>query len=324
MKGIKFDDVHSFTDLNLVLTEVNIPPATVKTNFVDIPGGDGSVDLTEAHGEVKYNDRECTFTFTVFPYEDFEVKKKQVSNLLNGKRCKITVDKDPDYYWLGRCSVNEYASNKNLHKIVVGARVAPYKLKQSVTTVVWDGAAEYTWDGDTTGVTTVKGMDAIFWHISSDVPPLESFEWGGRLTWIAKQTGKVTTNELVYPTVHEDGYTFFPTIMAGVAVATKDNAKIFDVVLPKKGIYFAGITTSHYTTSLVFDYPSVNLTNGKKKVVPTITCQADDTVVFFNGNYFDFNAGTHKNLGITLTEGVNVAMVDSTGSVTFTYQEGDL
>lgn len=135
MKGIMFDDVHSYDDLNVVLSEVNIPPAKAKTTFVDIPGGDGSVDLTEALGEVKYNDRECSFTFTVFPYDDFEVKKRQISNLLNGQRKKIIVDKDPDYYWTGRCTINEYASDKNLHKIVVGAVVAPYKLKHNQTTV---------------------------------------------------------------------------------------------------------------------------------------------------------------------------------------------
>lgn len=136
MKGILFDRIHSYYDLNLVLSKVSISPATVKTKFVDIPGGNGSVDLTEALGEVKFNDRECSFTFTVFPYEDFEEKKTKVSNLLNGKRCKITVDKDPDYYWDGRCFISEYESNKNLHKIVVKATVAPYKLKHNVTKVI--------------------------------------------------------------------------------------------------------------------------------------------------------------------------------------------
>lgn len=136
MKGIWFDNIHSHEDLNLVLSKVDIPPATPKTNYVDIPGADGSVDLTEALGGVKFKDRACTFTFTVFPYDDFEEKKREVSNLLNGKRCKIVVDKDPDYYWIGRCSVNEYASDKRLHQIVVGAVVAPYKLKHEPTKVI--------------------------------------------------------------------------------------------------------------------------------------------------------------------------------------------
>jgi hypothetical protein len=135
MKGIWFDNIHSYDDLNLVLSEVNIPPAKVKTNYVDIPGGDGSLDLTESLGEVKYEDRDCSFTFTVFPSDNFEEKKTYIGNLLNGKRCKIVVDKDPDYYWIGRCFVNEYASNKNVHQIVMSAIVSPYKLKTNQTTI---------------------------------------------------------------------------------------------------------------------------------------------------------------------------------------------
>lgn len=135
MRGIWFDNVHSYYDLNLVLSEVDIPPATPKTNFVDIPGADGSVDLTEALGEVKFKDRECKFTLTAFPYENFEVKKRQVSNLLNGKRIRIILDKDPDYFWEGRCAVDDYASDRNLHQIVVKATVAPYKLREKPTVV---------------------------------------------------------------------------------------------------------------------------------------------------------------------------------------------
>lgn len=136
MMGVEFNGIHSYRDLNLILSEIIIPPATPKTNYVDIPGGDGSVDLTEALGEVKYKDRECSFTFTVFKSDDFEQKKREISNLLNGKKVIITVDKDPGYYWEGRCSIDEYKSDRNIHKIVVGAIVAPYKLRNVTTTVL--------------------------------------------------------------------------------------------------------------------------------------------------------------------------------------------
>jgi phage-related protein len=135
MKGIWFDNIHSYDNLNLILSSVSIPPATVKTNYIDIPGADGSLDLTEALGAVRYKTRSCSFVFSVFPYEDFEEKKKQISNLLNGRRCKILLDKDPAYYWLGRCSVNNYASDRNLHKITVNATVDPYKYKLDGTIV---------------------------------------------------------------------------------------------------------------------------------------------------------------------------------------------
>ncbi len=137
MKGILFGNIHSYDNLNLVLSSVSIPPAKPKTTFIDVPGGDGSVDLTEALGEVKFSDRECKFVFTVFPTDDFEEKKTEVSNLLNGRRCKIILNKDPDYYWEGRCYVDDYAQDRNLLKITVGATVAPYKHKvnQSKVTV---------------------------------------------------------------------------------------------------------------------------------------------------------------------------------------------
>lgn len=139
--GIYFGDIHSYYDLGLVLSSVDIPPATPKTNYIDIPGGDGSIDLTEVHGDVKYNDRECKFTFSVaksINESDWEELKTNVNNALNGKTFKITLDKDADYYYLGRCSINEYAVNKRIRQIIVNARVAPWKYRQSKTVVMLD------------------------------------------------------------------------------------------------------------------------------------------------------------------------------------------
>ena len=135
--GITFGDVHSYDDLSLILSGKDIPPAAPKTTYIDIPGADGSLDLTEAHGDVKYKDRECKFTFTMLPSDktDWEEKKTEISNLLNGKRCKITLDVDADYYYQGRCTVDDYLQDKNLKQFVVSAKVHPYKFKQDVTVV---------------------------------------------------------------------------------------------------------------------------------------------------------------------------------------------
>lgn len=136
--GILFGDIHSFYDLNLILSAVEISPAVPKTVYVDIPGADGALDLTEAHGEVKYSDRTHKFTLTMNPADDlseaaWEAKKTEVSNRLNGLACRVTLDKDPDYYWQGRCSVDSYKSNKRLRQFVVSSRVRPYKFKQKET-----------------------------------------------------------------------------------------------------------------------------------------------------------------------------------------------
>lgn len=133
--GILFDDIHSFHGLNLVLSGCEIPPAIPKTNYVEIPGADGSVDLTEANGEVRFSDRNCRFTFSMLPGDPmtWEDKKTEVSNLLNGRRAKITLDKDDEYYYSGRLTVEEFLSDRKLRQIVVSARVSPYKMRQDET-----------------------------------------------------------------------------------------------------------------------------------------------------------------------------------------------
>lgn len=142
--GIYFGDIHSYHDLNLVLSEVDIPPAEPKTTYIDVPGADGSVDLTEAHGEVKFSDRNCDFVFTMLPTDEstWEEKKTEVSNALNGKACRITLDKDDEYYYEGRCNVDKYDENKKIRQITISARVRPYKYKLLPT------KASYTLTGD--------------------------------------------------------------------------------------------------------------------------------------------------------------------------------
>ena len=144
MNGVFFDNIHSYNDLHLILAPFTPTPATPKTNFLAVPGRDGHLDLTEANGEVKYNSREFLFTFTVAPGDamTFDERASMVANALNGLRCKITLDRDPNFYWVGRCVVNKYTQNKNIGRIVVKATVEPYKLRQSETVASFVLSAE--------------------------------------------------------------------------------------------------------------------------------------------------------------------------------------
>lgn len=137
MNGVYFGNVHSYHDLHLILAPFTPAPAEPQTNFLQIPGRDGLLDLSEVNGEVKFNAREFVFTFTVAPGDPltFDERVSAVSNALNGLRCKITLDRDPDYYWQGRCVLSEYDQDKNIGQIEVTATVDPYKLKQNATVV---------------------------------------------------------------------------------------------------------------------------------------------------------------------------------------------
>ena len=137
MKGVYFGEVHSYHDLHLILMPFAPTPAKPKTSFLAVPGRDGTLDLAEANGAVKYNDRVFSFTFVVAPGDTmaFDDRATAVSNALNGVRCKITLDRDPAYYWVGRCEVSQLTRSRSGAQIVVKATVQPYKFKQSATVV---------------------------------------------------------------------------------------------------------------------------------------------------------------------------------------------
>ena len=215
MKGVNFGNIHSYNDLNLILAPFTPTPASPQTNFLRIPGRDGSLDLTEALGEVKYNSRDFKFIFTINPNDTmtFDEKVSQVSNALNGKLCQITLDRDPDYYWFGRCMVDKYSQNKNQEQITVKATVNPYKLKQTETVATFELSSE-------------------------------------------EQT--------------------------------------------------------------------VSLENGRMAVVPVIECTDDNAEVTFGEVTAKLSAGRQKVLSIRFVEGFNVLTLKGSGTITFTWQEGEL
>lgn len=129
--GTLFGDVHSDFDLRLIPQSIAVSPAAPKTNLVSIPGGNGSVDLTEALGVgVSYKDRTIKWTFTLYPRTDWPSKRSEVSNALNGKRMKIVLGDDPEWYYDGRVCVTNHKSSKLYHQISVSATCAPYKRRR--------------------------------------------------------------------------------------------------------------------------------------------------------------------------------------------------
>lgn len=124
---------NEFWDIVLNNKEISIP--TPKTNFIDIVGGDGSLDLTEAvTGETKYNDRIIKYTFTIKDkFMDLSKKISDIANYIHGKRFKIFHYDDLDYYYIGRLSINEFKVNKAVGSFVVEATCEPYKYKKYIT-----------------------------------------------------------------------------------------------------------------------------------------------------------------------------------------------
>lgn len=140
--GVKFDDKHSITDWDLLMVSKNIEEAEPRINTIEIEGRDGSIDLTEALGAVKYNDRNLSFDFEIINPTDYWATRKSISNYLNGRKAKIILDQDPNYYYYGRCQVSDSENEKNVGRFTIECICEPYKMKISETIVSDDVVAE--------------------------------------------------------------------------------------------------------------------------------------------------------------------------------------
>lgn len=122
-----------------LLDGYTLSPPEPKTYTVDIPGGDGVIDLTQAlTGDVAYKNRQQTFPFMVVNPDSFERVKTDVSNFLHGKEFDYQITMDPGYTYHGRFTVNEYSHALYAYPGLVGMFTVsvdadPYKLKGHMT-----------------------------------------------------------------------------------------------------------------------------------------------------------------------------------------------
>lgn len=126
---------HSYADFGVILTEQNIGLPSPKTYSVSIEGMDGRLDLSECFGEMKYENRTLKFTFeSIDKITDWQAKMINISSFLHGQKMKIKTWSEPDFYYVGRCQIDEYNSSQRLGKIVVSCDCEPFKYKQNITT----------------------------------------------------------------------------------------------------------------------------------------------------------------------------------------------
>lgn len=79
-------------------------------------------------------------------------------------------------------------------------------------------------------------------------------------------------------------------------------------------------------TTAIDGTQSITLTNGRKRAVPEVTIATDSTlnIVFQGTNVWDLGPGSFTLPELELTEGDNTVTVTGAGTITFTWQEGDL
>jgi hypothetical protein len=125
-----------------------INPPEPKTNYIDIPGGDGYLDLsTVLTGDIAYNSRQGSLEFIVdngflsdYKASNWSKLYSQIMDYLHGKLLKMTLEDDPSFYYEGRLSVNSWKSDEHNSKITIDYTVSPYKFE------AFSSLEDWKWD----------------------------------------------------------------------------------------------------------------------------------------------------------------------------------
>lgn len=130
---------HTYTNWGLYITNTNcIGNPEQYTKYVEVPGRDGLVDLSEAiSGRQVYKKREIKINLAGPKNKTTWASTiSTIRNAINGKICQITFDDDTLYYWRGRVEIKDFSSALNLGKFTISIPNAdPYKYSVTETTV---------------------------------------------------------------------------------------------------------------------------------------------------------------------------------------------
>lgn len=125
-----FNDKNTYCDWNLILTAKDITPPEPKTNYIELDGMSGSLDLSDAlTGEITYKDRNISATF----WTDYGTRKdreriiRELTAFLHGKKVKIIEPDDSDHYFSGRAVVKSVTNSLAYAEISIECTCEPWR-----------------------------------------------------------------------------------------------------------------------------------------------------------------------------------------------------
>lgn len=134
------DRYNTWADWGLIVTAKDTTPPEPKTNYVDIEGRDGTLDLTEAlTGGVTYGDRTVSASFWTCEgsRKDRERRIREIISTLHGRKIKIIEPDDLTHYFMGRVNISGVVNHLAYSTFNLEAVCEPwrYAVDESVRTV---------------------------------------------------------------------------------------------------------------------------------------------------------------------------------------------
>lgn len=143
IQSITFGDKNTWDDWRILPVERPVfAPPKPKTTYIDIPGGNGALDLSESlTGYPVYENRTGSFKFRVMnDYVEWHERYTEIMEYLHGRSMNAILADDPDYFYRGRFTVDGWESGDTWSQITIGYTVDPYKwsVLSSVDPWIWD------------------------------------------------------------------------------------------------------------------------------------------------------------------------------------------
>lgn len=138
------DKFNTWYDWRCTVTAKDVTAPEPKTNYINIEGASGSLDLTEAlTGAPVYNDRTVTASFMCSEgdHKEREVLLRRIRTAIHGRKIPIIDPDDPEHYFLGRAKIREETNQPAFLTFTVEAVCDPYRydIEETTRTVAMTG-----------------------------------------------------------------------------------------------------------------------------------------------------------------------------------------
>lgn len=136
MNGVK---MNPYYDFEMVLSLHSVSPPKPKLYRVNVDGADGSLDLSEWAGEVKFENREVKMIFSCAALkETHRAILDSFSAFILGRVQKVTFLDEPDFYYKGRVDEVEIETSMGISTVTVTMTCQPYKMSHRETVLTFD------------------------------------------------------------------------------------------------------------------------------------------------------------------------------------------
>lgn len=163
--GVMIGDMHTYNDWGLDWVGYTISAPTPQTKLISVPGHNGIIDLSESlTGNICYNNRTLTLTFTKFQtVNEWSTNHSIIANYCHGKKHKITLDTDLNYYYLGRITVGSTQDNDTMGTYTFSVDADPFKYDHITSSDDW------IWDDFCFPTDVIRGYKDIAVNGEADI-----------------------------------------------------------------------------------------------------------------------------------------------------------